>query len=128
MLVVISGVKKILLTSVMIGVGEKEFSFAVDFVALPLRFCAHNHQFDAHFFDAQLVHRLNVRVGDDNIHVFHVADFGKSASAKLRCVGQNDGLLCSLHHLLVKVSLAHVGRGEAEIEIDAVDTHKQFTE
>ena len=44
--------KKILLTSVMIGVGEKEFSFAVDFVALPLRFCAHNHQFDAHFFDA----------------------------------------------------------------------------
>ena len=59
MLVVISGVKKFLLTSVMIGVGEKEFSFVVDSVVLPLRFCAHNHQFDAHFFDAQLVHRLN---------------------------------------------------------------------
>ena len=52
MLVVISGVKKILLTSVMIGVGEKDFSFVVDSVALPLRFCAHNHQFDAHFFNA----------------------------------------------------------------------------
>lgn len=44
--------KKILLTSVVIDVGEKDFLFAVDFVALPLRFCAHNHQFDAHFFDA----------------------------------------------------------------------------
>ena len=87
MLVVISGVKKFLLTSVMIGVGEKEFSFVVDSVVLPLRFCAHNHQFDAHFFDAQLVHRLNVRVGDDDIYVFHVADLGKSASAKLRGIG-----------------------------------------
>ena len=74
--------KKILLTSVMIGVGEKEFSFVVDSAALSLRFCTHNHQFDAHFFDAQLVHRLNVRVGDDDIYVFHVADLGKSASAK----------------------------------------------
>lgn len=124
MLVVINGVKKILLTSVMIGVGEKDFSFVVDSVALPLRFCAHNHQFDAHFFDALPIHGLDVRIGDDDIHVFHVADLGKSAPAKLRCIGQNNGFLCSLHHLLVEMSLAHVGRSETEIEVDTIDTHK----
>ena len=95
-------------------------------MALSQSWLAHNHQFDAQFFNALPIHGLDVRIGDDDIHVFHVADFGKSASAKLRCVGQNNGFLCSLHHLLVEMCLAHVGRSEAEIEVDTINAHEQF--
>src|SRR3712207_5495809 len=48
--------------------------------------------------------------------------------SELRRVGQHDGLLGCLHHLLVQVGLPHVGRGDTKVEVDTVNSHEELAE
>lgn len=65
-------------------------------------------------------------VGDEEVHLVHIADLGETIPPELRAVGETDDLLRHFHHSAVELSLADVGSGEAHIGGDAVDTNKEL--
>lgn len=81
---------------------------------------------NTHFLQSGTVRGTDIAVGDNHIDLVHTTNLRKTTASKLRRVGKDYVLLCHTHHHLIEMGLAEIGRSDAILQVDAIDTNKEF--